>query len=326
MKIDVEKSLIKFRELKRVEKIPFDVFTLDLLTKGGIPEGRFTLLWGDKGAGKSTTALRLTKSFLLKYPDRKVCYMDFEHAFDVSWAEKIVGDTDNLLLAQPDYAEEGIALLQELIKNPEIGLYVIDSLAMIIPTSETDSEPDQDFVGLQARTINKMLRKVIPMMSRHNKEGNPVTFVLINQCRSSFGSKTFVKSYAKPGGYFQDFLASLEIRFYVDGVHKDEEVTKATTYAFVIEKNKVGGVPKVIGKYTMVHVNTGKHKAGDVIDENIILDFLKKFNLLKKEKKYILLGEEYRTQAEIKDRIINEIDFKRKLTKLIIEKYYDAEM
>ena len=40
MKIDVEKSLIKFRELKRVEKIPFDVFTLDLLTKGGIPEDR----------------------------------------------------------------------------------------------------------------------------------------------------------------------------------------------------------------------------------------------------------------------------------------------
>jgi len=322
VKLELDKALTKFKEIKKIEKIPFDIFTLDLLTKGGIPEGRFTLLWGAKSSGKSTVALRLAKSFLSKYPDRKVCYIDFEHSFDKDWAEKIVGDTDNLLLSQPDYAEEGIALLQELVKTPDIGLYIIDSIAMLIPVVETDADPDQDFVGLQARTTNKLLRRVIPAMARHNKEGNSITFVLINQLRSELGSRTFVKTYSKPGGNFQDFVASLEIRFYIDEIHKDGEIPVAITFAFTIEKNKAGGTLKTVGKYTMALVDMKEHKAGDVIDENVIIDFLKKFELLKKDKNYILFGEEYKTQADIKKRLVSEIAFKREVTRKIMEVYY----
>lgn len=305
-------ELAKLSSLRKVNKIPSDVFEFDVLTRGGIPEGRFTLFWGAKSSGKSTMALRIAKNFLKLYPDRKVCYLDFEQAFDPDWALRILEeDNDNFLVAQPIYAEEGIKFLQESTNSSDVGLYIIDSLAMMIPISEAEAEADQDFIGLQARTINKMFKRVLPNIARHTREGNPVTFILINQLRNDIGNRSFVKSFSKPGGVVQDFIVSLDVRFYVDSVEKDSEGRPlAITFSFVIEKNKVGGTPKVMGKYVM-------DMEGKIIDENRILNALKKLELLQKDKDgYLLCGQTFRTQGDIKDKLKEDIQFKRDVIKL----------
>lgn len=316
----MEVKAISLKELRKVEKLPTDVFEFDLLTQGGIPEGRFTLFWGAKSSGKSTMALRCVKAFLEKYPDRKACYVDFEQAFDPAWAIRIVGETDNLLVVQPSYAEEGIQFLKETIGAPEIGLYVIDSLAMMIPVTEAEASADQDFVGLQARVVNKLLRKLLPHVAKHTREGNSITVILINQCRSSIGKSTFVQSYSKPGGLLQDFITSLEVRFYVESVEKGENnLPISVEFAFVIEKNKTGGVPKTVGKYTMALTDIKEYKAGEVIDAPRILSVLKKYGLMQKvDKGYEVFGEVFRTQNDLKEKLREDISYKREITERLL--------
>lgn len=314
-------DIYKLSQLKSISKIPTDVFEFDVLTRGGIPEGRFTMFWGAKSSGKSTMALRVAKNFLELYPERKVCYMDFEQAFDPEWALNILqNDTDNFEIVQPAYAEEGIKFLQEATANPDIGLYIIDSLAMMIPITEAEADADQDFIGLQARVINKMFKRVIPNMGKSTREGSPITVILINQLRHDVGGRSFVKQYSKPGGVMQDFIVSLDIRFYVESVEKDNDGNPISiTYSFVIEKNKVGGIPKAMGKYVM-GIN------GELLDEQRILNAMKKFNLIEKDKdKYKVLGDMiFRTQGELKDRLRDDAKFKREVIKAFISKMKGA--
>lgn len=316
-------TLTKFKELKQVKRIPSNVFTFDLLTKGGIPEGRFTLFYGDKSTSKSTFALRLMKTFLENNPDRYACYVDFEQALDPAWVETIVGDTDRIYVTQPAYAEDGIAELQKATSDKTIGFYVIDSLAMIIPMSEAESDADQSFVGLIARTVNTLLRKIVPNVAKHNKEGHPVTVLLINQLRHAIGKPSYIPTYTMPGGKFQEALVSMEIRFYQDKVHKNNDIPVKVDFCFVIEKNKVGGIPKMAGKYTMALVPFGRYQIGSVIDEPIILDFLKQYNFLKKEKNgYTLFDTTYSTQAEIMEKLYREKEFRLMVTNRLMEEFY----
>lgn len=316
-------SLTKFKELKQINRIPSNVFTFDLLTKGGIPEGRFTLFYGDKSTSKSTFALRLMKTFLENNPKRYACYVDFEQALDPDWVTNIVGDTDRIYVAQPHYAEDGIAMLQKATSDSSIGFYVIDSLAMVIPMSEAESEADQSFVGHIARTVNLLLRKIVPSVAKHNKEGNPVTVILINQLRHAIGKPSYIPSYTMPGGKFQEALVSMEIRFYQDKVHKVNDIPVKADFCFVIEKNKVGGIPKMAGKYTMALLSSDKYKAGDVIDEPIIIDFLKQYSFLSKNKQgYTLFDVNYATQTEIIEKLRNDITFRQEVVSKIMEVFY----
>lgn len=319
-------TLTKFRELKQIDRIPSNVFTFDLLTKGGIPEGKFTLFYGDKSTSKSTFALRLMKSFFEKYPDRYACYVDFEQALDPAWVMSILKEQsyiDKLWVAQPSYAEEGIATLQKATVDSSIGFYVIDSLAMVIPMSEADSEADQSFVGHMARTVNTMLRKIIPNIAKNNKEGHSVTVILINQLRHSIGKPSYIPSYSLPAGKFQEALVSMEIRFYQDRVHKVNEVPSKVDFSFVIEKNKVGGVPKMAGKYTMALLPSGRYEIGDVIDEPVIIDFLKQYGFLKKEKSgYTLFNNSYATQTEISEKLYKDKKFRFEIINKLTEEFY----
>lgn len=311
-------SIARFRELKKIEKLRSGVFAFDLLTKGGIPIGKFTLLYGDKSTGKSSFALRIIKQFLEAYPDRNICYVDFENTFDPAWAVKIIGkDPDNLFLATPAFAEEGIEFLQEATKNNEYGLIIIDSLANIVSIQEADADAGQEFMGQIARTINKLLRRIIPYVVEADRSGMPITVILINQIRSAIHRLSYVPQVSLPGGKFQESLSSLIVRFYMDKIDKKDEIPQKVEYSFVIEKNKTGGVPKVSGKFVMDLVS------GRVFNETLILQMLRDLNLIKPEKGgYIFDGEKYKTQNEIKEKLEKDEEFYRKVEKMIMEAYH----
>lgn len=336
------KKLLQSGKIKRatdvevLRKIPSYVFSFDFLTQGGIPEGKFTLIFGDKSTGKSTLSLRLIKSFLMSNPDRYACYFDFEDTFSVDWAKRILGSEEllnRLLVAKPQFAEEGIEIFHELIneyKNHEIGFYVIDSIASMITSSEAESDGDQVFVGQIARTANKFLRKMLPYTVEASRHGKPVTVLLINQLRYSIGGMRFMPSFeTKPGGKFQEAMASMEIKFFVDSFNKEKESGMPLTveYKFVIEKNKSGGTPKVIGKYLMSIVDTEDIQSGEVIDGPIMIQFMKKLSILTQEgSKWKIQLEnqiyDFKTQRDIMEKIKTDLPFKKQLTDHIIKEGY----
>ena len=55
-------------------------------------------------------------------------FVDAEHALDPALAEAIGVDTNNLLLSQPDCAEQALSLVDTLIRSGSVDVVVVDSV------------------------------------------------------------------------------------------------------------------------------------------------------------------------------------------------------
>ena len=87
-------------------------------------------------------------------------FIDAEHAFDKSYAERLGIDTENLLIAQPDDGEQALEIAEHLIRSGSIDILVIDSVAALVPRSELEGDMGDTKMGLQARLMSQALRKL----------------------------------------------------------------------------------------------------------------------------------------------------------------------
>ena len=67
-------------------------------------------------------------------------FIDAEHAFDKSYAEKLGIDTENLLISQPDNGEQALEITEHLIRSNALDIIVIDSVAALVPKGEIEGE------------------------------------------------------------------------------------------------------------------------------------------------------------------------------------------
>lgn len=64
-------------DMKKGSSCSSGSLALDFATGiGGLPTNRVVEICGEPGAGKSTLALMVMRSFLLKFPDRGVLYLE----------------------------------------------------------------------------------------------------------------------------------------------------------------------------------------------------------------------------------------------------------
>src|ERR1700757_377910 len=109
-----------------VEVIPTGSIALDrALGIGGLPRGRIVELYGPEASGKSTLALHLVAN---AQKLGTVAYVDSEYCVDPSYAAALGVDLDNLLLAQPDNAEQAFQIIEELTDSGDVSLIVLDSI------------------------------------------------------------------------------------------------------------------------------------------------------------------------------------------------------
>lgn len=285
----------------KIPRLESGVFSFDYYTLGGIPEGRFTQFQGIRSSGKTTHALRIAGRYQHKQKliekvaekRKKVLWVDYEHAFDYDWAKNFIVDFNDLYLIAPDYGEQGIDLIVELIKADDVGLLVIDSIAMIIPITEATAPATDDFVGQQAKLVNKLLRKIIPIAAQKKAELNPLTTILTNQARASIGARSFQPTTAPPCGYMVSHIVSMDVKFYNKGYDKSGDITTKCTHSFVLEKNRVG-LPKLSGEFKTYLTDTKSNKIGDIIDTKDVIDKAKKHEIItKKGTKWVCLDTTY---------------------------------
>jgi recombination protein RecA len=86
-------------------------------------------------------------------------FIDAEHAFDKTYAEKLGIDTENLLISQPDNGEQALEIAEHLIRSGAIDIIVIDSVAALVPKAELEGEMGESKMGLQARLMSQALKK-----------------------------------------------------------------------------------------------------------------------------------------------------------------------
>jgi recombination protein RecA len=234
-----ETAIRKLTEVRRVhvDVIPTGSLSLDYsIGVGGIPRGRATILVGWEGSAKTSIALHTTAN--AQKQNLNVLYIDVENALDPEYAKALGVDIDALELSQPDSAEEALNILDAVAHTTEYGLIVIDSIAALVPQAEIESDFGSSHMGLQARLLAQLSRKLPSPIKENN-----IAVIMINQGRAN--SHT---GYAAPGapkevqagGNAIRFMSSLTIKLTAGAILKSgDDIIGRTIYAR-IEKNKVG--------------------------------------------------------------------------------------
>src|SRR4051794_23451882 len=125
---------------------------------GGFPRGRIIEIFGPESSGKTTVALQVVAE--AQKVGGMAAFIDVEHALDPVYAKKLGVDVDNLLVSQPDFAEQALEITNVLINSGSIDVLVVDSVAALVPKAELDGEMGDTFVGIQARLMSQAMRKL----------------------------------------------------------------------------------------------------------------------------------------------------------------------
>jgi len=161
---DAKKTVLKFAidELP-VDRIPFGLESLDKILGGGLPCKRFNVVWGAKGAGKTTLAYM---AIAQAQKIGKLCaFIDLERSFEASRAKQFGVNIEDLILANVfSNAEQAMDSLISMCRNQVIDFIVLDSIQALSPIGEQETKKGKeksiadDDMALLARKLSKFFR------------------------------------------------------------------------------------------------------------------------------------------------------------------------
>jgi recombination protein RecA len=216
----------------RVAAISTGAINLDAATGvGGVPRGRITEIYGPESSGKTTLCLHLVAN--VQKAGGVAAYVDAEHALDIEYAKKLGVDIENLLVSQPDTGEQGLEIVEILVRSGAVDLVVVDSVAALVPKAEIEGEMGDSHMGLQARLMSQALRKLAGAINRSN-----CAVVFINQLREKIGVM-FGNPETTTGGKALKFYASLRLDIRRIGPVKEREAVIGSHVRVKVVKNKV---------------------------------------------------------------------------------------
>lgn len=215
-----------------VEVISTGSLSLDIATGvGGYPKGRIVEIFGPEASGKTTLALHAIAE--AQKTGGIAAIVDAEHALDPLYVKALGVDLKRLLISQPDYGEQALEIVDELVRSNAVDLIVVDSVAALVPRLEIEGSMGEMQVGLQARLMSQALRKIAGNVSR-----SKTIVIFTNQIRMRIGSM-YSNLETTAGGLALKFYATMRIDVRRSDVIKDGSESVGITVAAKVVKNKV---------------------------------------------------------------------------------------
>jgi recombination protein RecA len=259
-------------EVLVVPRITTGLYGMDLVTNGGIPQGRITMWYGERSTGKTSKVLRVLgnaqrvcancyrpaelQDGVITLPNLKtgkkeeietkvvadcecgnpknfLClWVDAEKVWLSSWSKKMGVLPGGVMVMRPEYGEQAYDIALAMVNRGIIDAIAIDSLAALAPKEEMESSMEQAHQGVSARMNNKFLRKLVMAM---------------NYCANTYGSSPslwLINQYREKigvmfgdprvltGGKGQGFAPTMEIECSPGKIDKDKETKEVYSAEF----------------------------------------------------------------------------------------------
>jgi protein RecA len=233
---------------------------------GGFPRGRIVEIFGPESSGKTTVALQVIAE--AQRLGGMAAFIDVEHALDPIYARKLGVDVDNLLVSQPDFAEQALEITSALITSGSIDVLVVDSVAALVPKAELDGEMGDSFVGVQARLMSQAMRKLTGHVSKSN-----TCLIFINQIREKIGVM-FGSPETTTGGRALKFYSSIRADIRRIAAIKDGDAVTGSRTKVKIVKNKLAP-PFREAEFDIIY-GEGISREGDLLDLGAVHNIIEK--------------------------------------------------
>lgn len=233
---------------------------------GGLPRGRICEIFGPESSGKTTIALQVVAQ--AQKNGGVAAFIDVEHALDPVYARQLGVNVDDLLVSQPDFAEQALEITSALIQSGSIDVLIVDSVAALVPKSELDGEMGDSHMGVQARLMSQAMRKLTGIVSKSN-----TCLVFINQIREKIGVM-FGNPETTTGGRALKFYSSVRLDIRRIAAIKDGDAITGNRTKVKVVKNKVAA-PFREAEFDIIY-GEGVSKEGDLIDLGVAQSLVEK--------------------------------------------------
>jgi recombination protein RecA len=230
----------------KISKIPTGILSIDYLTQGGFPRGRYVEMFGNSAVGKTAVAISLIAS--AQKLGMNCLFMDSEKSFNPAFAEGLGVNLDILTFHSQKYGNMLMDIVETYLRSEIYDVIVIDSISALLPKSEMEKNMDAGSYGMeQAKLMSAALRR----LTAANKD---TVIVFINQQRDAVGGSMFGPRSVTSGGRAMSFYAGMRLELV-----RTESIKRKSK---VLDLSKGDDVEKDIVKGHRVVVKVNKNKVG----------------------------------------------------------------